>query len=32
METLSVIHTVANRLRELNPDMDIHISSTDAKV
>ncbi|MEH1709007.1 hypothetical protein V7F36_22460, partial [Salmonella enterica subsp. enterica serovar Enteritidis] len=22
METLSVIHTVANRLRELNPDMD----------
>lgn len=32
METLSVIHTVANRLGELNPDMDIHISSTDAKV
>ncbi|EDT0732178.1 Gp37 family protein [Salmonella enterica] len=32
METLSVVHTVANRLRELNPDMDIHISSTDAKV
>ncbi|SQJ30638.1 putative cytoplasmic protein [Salmonella enterica subsp. enterica] len=32
METLSVIHTVANRLRALNPDMDIHISSTDAKV
>ncbi|MDI4751604.1 pyruvate kinase, partial [Salmonella enterica subsp. enterica serovar Anatum] len=28
----TVIHTVANRLRELNPDMDIHISSTDAKV
>ncbi|MDI5530446.1 hypothetical protein MJI67_22860, partial [Salmonella enterica subsp. enterica serovar Cerro] len=23
METLSVVHTVANRLRELNPDMDI---------
>ncbi len=32
METLSVIYTVANRLRELNPDMDIHISSNDAKV
>lgn len=32
METLSVVHTVANRLRELNPDMDIHISSNDAKV
>lgn len=32
METLSVVNTVANRLRELNPDMDIHISSTGAKV
>ncbi len=32
METLSVIQAVANRLRELNPDMDIHISSADAKV
>ncbi|ECG8591853.1 hypothetical protein FNI11_19270 [Salmonella enterica subsp. salamae] len=31
METLSVIHTVANRLRELNSDMDISISSADAQ-
>ncbi|APY57208.1 hypothetical protein OC68_19585 [Salmonella enterica subsp. enterica serovar Newport] len=31
METLSVVNAVANRLRELNPDMDVLISSTDPK-
>ena len=31
METLSVINTMVNRLRELNPDMDILISSADPK-
>ncbi|EBS3867364.1 hypothetical protein DJ269_21345 [Salmonella enterica subsp. enterica serovar Kimberley] len=31
METLSVVNTVANRLRELNPDMDVLISSADPK-
>ncbi|EHJ1675930.1 hypothetical protein J9I48_003916 [Salmonella enterica] len=31
METLSVVNTIANRLRELNPDMDVLISSADPK-
>ncbi|ECG1715972.1 Gp37 family protein [Salmonella enterica subsp. enterica] len=31
METLSVVNAVATRLRELNPDMDVLISSADPK-